>query len=60
MDDCERVWIDYVMPVVGIAISVNTVFRRRERDPITLFFTIVLAAGSILMGLNTVAKLGLL
>ncbi len=60
MDDFERVWIDYVMPVCGIVISINTLFRRRERDPTTLFFTIILAMGSILMGINTLSKLGLL
>ena len=59
MDGFEGVWIDYAMPMLGILISLDTIFRRRVRDPVTLFFTIVLAAGSILMGINTLSKLGL-
>jgi hypothetical protein len=59
MDTFERVWIDYAMPILGILICLDTVFRRRVRDPVTLFFTVVLAAGSILMGINTLSKLGL-
>ena len=60
MHDFESIWIDYVMPILGILISANTFFRRRDRDPTTILFTIFLAVGSILMGISTLSKLGLL
>jgi hypothetical protein len=60
MDAFERAWIDYVMPVLGIVIVLDSLFRQKIRDPTALLFLAILAFSSVLMGLNTLARLGLL
>lgn len=59
MDEFERVWIDYVIPVTAFSTSI-LLFRQKPRDVTSIFFGVLLAVSSILMALNTLSKLGLL